>query len=100
MRDGHGESRAAVSDEDADLDTVGACAAHYADVVARHESAGTLASADAVLTARAELVECLLRTGWRPPPGAVRTLKQDRLLLRERDDRDLLGDERTVHRPF
>lgn len=100
MSDGRGETRAAVRETDADLDKVGACAARYADMVARHESAGTLASADAVLAARAELVECLLRTGWRPPPGAVRTLKQDRLLLRERDDRDLLGDEGTLHRPF
>lgn len=92
MSDGHGETRAAVRRSDADLDKVGACAACYAETLARHESSRTLASADAVLAARARLVECLVRTGWTPPPGALRTWRQDRLLLRERDDRDLLGD--------
>jgi hypothetical protein len=90
MRDSSCSASAAVLERsNVELDQVGACAVGYAEALARHERSQTMASADEVLAARVMLVECLVRTGWLPPPGALRTWTQDLLLLRERDDRDL-----------
>lgn len=43
----------------------------------------SLVACEQVLRARAALYRCLMRQGWRPPPGVVRALLDDELLLDE-----------------
>ena len=41
-----------------------------------------LSAAEVVIEARASLHRCLIAQGWAPPPGVVRDLEHDELLLR------------------
>jgi len=43
----------------------------------------SLAACEQVLRTRVALHRCLIRQGWRPPPGVVRALLDDELLLDE-----------------